>query len=309
MAFWTEDFDSYGDNVLPSDWNRDGDGTTGSAETDTGRSYNGSTSFIVDQPNSGSPSHWHVWSSSYSPTDDHTIEFYAYNGGYNGAGSAENEQFKNSDAGGNSSTASAWRINLVNDDGRSITAYDGNGDGTGTNVNLRNDIENSWIHILIDVEYTNNRYYVEINSTRYGPFGFHTNGSAVDFPVFNVQVDNYTLWFDEISAGPKIVAPSQPQNIAISRVTNHQVDLSWDPPSSWGGEEGSYEILRGQSSGSHSQIDTTTSTTYTDTGLVDGREYFYAIRAVNSAGVSSNSNEASAVTDLPTANFDNVEEL
>lgn len=57
-------------------------------------------------------------------------------------------------------------------------------------------------------------------------------------------------------------------------------------------------MYRGQSSGNLSQIDSVGSgtSTYTDTGLSTGTQYFYAVSAYNSAGESNLSNEDSATT-------------
>jgi hypothetical protein len=93
-----------------------------------------------------------------------------------------------------------------------------------------------------------------------------------------------------------VVAPSTPQNLTSS-VNGDDISLDWDPVD-WGGDQGHYEILRGQESGTLSQIDTVAAgtTTYTDTGLEDGERFWYAVRAQNSEGTSGTSNETSEST-------------
>lgn len=79
--------------------------------------------------------------------------------------------------------------------------------------------------------------------------------------------------------------------------------VNWDAVN-WNGDQGSYEILRSVDGGSYSQIATVNSGTtyYDDTNLLDGEQYSYKVRAVNSAG-SSTSSSASGTTSLskPTA--------
>jgi cellulose 1,4-beta-cellobiosidase len=69
---------------------------------------------------------------------------------------------------------------------------------------------------------------------------------------------------------------------------------------SWTGSAGatSYLIERSPNGSTWTQIGTTTSTTtsYTDTGLASGTTYYYCLVASNSAGSSPASNTASATT-------------
>lgn len=92
--------------------------------------------------------------------------------------------------------------------------------------------------------------------------------------------------------------PTAPQNLtATTDEANVEVDLSWDPPSDWGGLEGGYRVYRSTTSGSgYSQITDVGSntTTYTDTGVSQGNTYYYVVTAYNSAGESNYSNEDSA---------------
>lgn len=75
--------------------------------------------------------------------------------------------------------------------------------------------------------------------------------------------------------------------------------VSWDAVN-WNGEQGTYEILRSVDGSSYSQVGSVSAgtTQYDDTGLLDGEQYSYKVRAVNSAG-SSTSTASSATTSLP----------
>src|SRR5439155_12657601 len=97
--------------------------------------------------------------------------------------------------------------------------------------------------------------------------------------------------------------PSAPQNLQAN-AGNAQVTLSWSPPASNGGSAiTGYKIYRSTSSGTETgYVSLGNVTSYTNTGLTGGTTYFYKVRAVNSAGISSTSNEASATaTSVPSA--------
>jgi hypothetical protein len=72
---------------------------------------------------------------------------------------------------------------------------------------------------------------------------------------------------------------------------NAQVSLSWTASSG----ATSYHLKRSTTSGSgYMQIAAPTTTSYTDTGLTNGIAYFYVVSALNSAGESANSTQATA---------------
>ncbi len=72
---------------------------------------------------------------------------------------------------------------------------------------------------------------------------------------------------------------------------NQQVSLTWNAS----GSATSYNIKRSTTSGgSYTQIANTITTNVTDKALTNGTAYFYVVSALNSAGESPNSSEASA---------------
>lgn len=98
----------------------------------------------------------------------------------------------------------------------------------------------------------------------------------------------------------EIQTPAIPANLSASTVSGDQIDLSWDAAE----DADSYAVYRATSSGStladYTQVTTgVTGTTFSDTGLSDGTEYFYRVTGENSTFESDGSNEASAITDLP----------
>src|SRR5215813_12725476 len=95
--------------------------------------------------------------------------------------------------------------------------------------------------------------------------------------------------------------PAAPTGLAATS-GNAQVTLNWNASSG----ASSYNVKRSTTSGGpYTTIATgVTSTSYTNTGLANGTTYFYVVSAVNAAGESGNSNQASATpqnTQIPPA--------
>ena len=88
-------------------------------------------------------------------------------------------------------------------------------------------------------------------------------------------------------AGP----PAAPTGLSAT-AGDKQVSLSW---SATGGAIG-YVVKRAMvSGGPYTTVKTTTSTSCTDTGLVNLSTYFYVIAAINASGSSADSGEVSAM--------------
>ncbi len=95
--------------------------------------------------------------------------------------------------------------------------------------------------------------------------------------------------------GGGVSIPGTPSGL-IATVGNQQVALSWNAVSGATG----YHVKRSTTSGSgYAQIASPADTSYTDTGLTNGTIYYYVVSAVNSAGESGNSGEASAKPAAP----------
>jgi fibronectin type 3 domain-containing protein len=96
----------------------------------------------------------------------------------------------------------------------------------------------------------------------------------------------------EVNATPAapVAPPAAPAGLTASP-GDAQVILSWTASAG----ATSYHVKRGPTSGGpYTQIAAPTVTTFTDTGLADGTTYYYVVSAVNAAGESANSSEASA---------------
>ena len=98
---------------------------------------------------------------------------------------------------------------------------------------------------------------------------------------------------------------SSPQNLRVTNEGDGYVDLAWDPPLNDGGSTvTNYKIYRGTSPNGETHYTTISSdwTTFHNTGsdVTNGITYYYKVKAVNAAGDSSFSNEASATPSQPT---------
>lgn len=98
--------------------------------------------------------------------------------------------------------------------------------------------------------------------------------------------------------GRGISVPSAPGNLVATVIAN-SISLTWTPPSNNGGAAVTeYKIYRGTSAGGESLSPFNTIgniTSIIDNLASDETTYFYLVKATNSAGDSSPSNEASAM--------------
>ncbi len=84
--------------------------------------------------------------------------------------------------------------------------------------------------------------------------------------------------------------PSSPTNLAAT-AGNGQVSLTWSASSG----ATTYNVKRATvSGGPYTTVASPATNSFTNTGLTNGTTYFYVVTAVNTAGESGNSNEASA---------------
>ena len=98
---------------------------------------------------------------------------------------------------------------------------------------------------------------------------------------------------------PRTSAPGPPTNLTAV-VGDGQVVLSWDAPASDGGAEITDYEYRINGSGPWIPIGST-DTTHTVTGLVNGTEYTFEVRAVNRIGKGRVPNQAEATPEAPEA--------
>jgi parallel beta-helix repeat protein len=99
------------------------------------------------------------------------------------------------------------------------------------------------------------------------------------------------------SGGGTTVVPATPAGL-VATAGNAQVSLSWTASSG----ATSYNVNRSTTSaGSYTQVAAPTTTSWTDTAVTNGTEYFYVVSAVNSAGESANSSQVNATPAAPSS--------
>lgn len=148
-------------------------------------------------------------------------------------------------------------------------------------------------------------YYVKRSTTTGGPYTQVGTPSATTFT--DTGLTNATRYFYVVSAynsygqsanSPEVSAtptaptmpPAAPTGLTAT-AGNTQVTLNWS--ASPGAT--SYHVKRSTTNGSgYAQIAAPTNTNYTDTGLTNGTAYYYVVSALNAAGESPNSLQASA---------------
>ncbi|HSZ31133.1 MAG TPA: fibronectin type III domain-containing protein, partial [Pseudonocardiaceae bacterium] len=124
-----------------------------------------------------------------------------------------------------------------------------------------------------------------------------TNGTTYFYTVKAVNAVGLSNASNEASATPKATVPGQPTNLAAS-AGDTKVVLSWTVPNTDGGSPiQSYNVYRSTTPGGEGSTPYATnvvSSSFTDTGVVNGTTYYYKVAAVNAVGAGQQSGEASA---------------
>jgi Glycoside hydrolase family 44/Fibronectin type III domain len=97
------------------------------------------------------------------------------------------------------------------------------------------------------------------------------------------------------TASTTATAPAAPTALTVT-AGNQQISLTWTTSSG----ATSYHVKRATASGGpYVQAGSATATSYTDTGLTNGTQYFYVVSALNMSGESVNSSQASGTPVMP----------
>jgi fibronectin type 3 domain-containing protein len=121
-----------------------------------------------------------------------------------------------------------------------------------------------------------------------------TNGTRYFYVVSALNSAGESANSAEVNATPAapLTPPAAPTGLQAA-TGNAQVSLNW--MASAGAT--SYHVKRGTTSGGpYTQVAAPTAATFTDTGLTNGVTYYYVVSALNTAGESANSAQASATT-------------
>jgi fibronectin type 3 domain-containing protein len=119
-----------------------------------------------------------------------------------------------------------------------------------------------------------------------------TNGTTYYYVVTAVDSAGESGPSSQASATPTAPVQPPPAPTGLTATAgNAQVNLAWN--ASTGAT--SYHVKRSTTNGNgYAQVGTSTITSFNDPGLTNGTNYYYVVTALNSAGESGNSNQASA---------------
>jgi cellulase/cellobiase CelA1 len=139
--------------------------------------------------------------------------------------------------------------------------------------------------------------------TRYGGTGIGAPVEAISvqgaghvLPLAGMAAMAIQFFGLDHDPSPDTQPPTTPTNLASSNVTSSGAGLSWGAATDNVGVTG-YRIFQQQGSAPATQIGTSTSTSFTVTGLTASTSYSFFVRAVDAAGnISANSNTVAVTT-------------
>lgn len=144
---------------------------------------------------------------------------------------------------------------------------------------------------------TTNVYSISNNDWRSGPslnIARNLHSAAVangKIFVFGGHLSTTSKSVESLQVGESLVVPDSPASLTATG-GNSAVYLAWETISG----ATSYTVKRSTTAGGPYTViaEDVTGATYSDTDVTNGTTYYYVVTAVNSAGSSTNSNEASA---------------
>jgi fibronectin type 3 domain-containing protein len=189
----------------------------------------------------------------------------------------------------------------------------GNGGGGGSNppsapTGFTASAANAQVNLAWNASSGATAYYVKRSTTSGGPYtqiatptatsyadDSVTNGTKYYYVVSAYNSYGQSVNSAEVNATPMAPAPYAPAGLA-ALAGNTQVSLTWT--ASTGAT--SYHVKRSTTNGGpYTQVSAPTAANFTDTGLTNGTTYYYVVSALNSAGESANSSQASATPAAP----------
>jgi hypothetical protein len=122
--------------------------------------------------------------------------------------------------------------------------------------------------------------------------------TAYSYRVRVTDGTNFSTYSNTASATTAAPTFTAPSNLAATPISNTQINLSWTAATETGGTISQYlvESCQGASCSTFAQVGTSTTTTFSNTGLLAATSYSYRVRATDGTNFSLYSNTASATT-------------
>ena len=288
-------------------------GVAGGGSNSTGNNGNGGNSVPATpsslQATAGNAQVSLTWSSVTGATSYHVKRSATTGGPYTQLSSPSSPSF--TDTGVTNGTKYFYVVSALNSAGESANSAEVNATPTApatvptAPTGLQASAGNTQVALAWSASTGATSYHVKRSTVAGGPFtqisaptgasftdpGL-TNGTTYFYVVTAVNSAGESANSNQASATPSapILIPVVPTNLSAT-AGNTQVSLTWT--ASTGAT--SYHVKRSTTTGGpYAQISAPAAASFTDAGLTDGTTYFYVVSALNSAGESANSNQASA---------------
>ncbi|HEX3551778.1 MAG TPA: hypothetical protein VIA62_00940 [Thermoanaerobaculia bacterium] len=137
------------------------------------------------------------------------------------------------------------------------------------------------------------------SGNQYGDYNSLSGWSNSFFPSWTDRRSggNEEIWTAAVTEGGTCTPPAAPTGVATSATGQTSTTVSWTAVSG----ATSYKIFRATTSGGpYTQVGTSTTTSFTDSGLACNTTFFYVVTASNGTCDSGNSAQASATTTVCT---------
>ncbi len=165
-------------------------------------------------------------------------------------------------------------------------------------------------NFIIEVSTPDNLNFSEVGTSIMNGVSFQVNGltpsTTYYFRVRAANASGMSAYSNEVTTVTDADPLAAPDNLVATAVSQSAIDLQWNDNSS---TETDFIILRSTSSGSGYGIIGSVGanqTTYNDTGLNPGTNYYYVVRASDGTFESGDSNEGNATTFAALADPDNL---